>query len=218
MSMSSRRERCRSWTLYAITCPTAAGQNPLKAVEDALKGGASVVQLRDKNASDAELLSQAKNLLALTRRYGVPLIVNDRAHVAKEAGADGLHLGQDDGSLAEARILLGELALIGRSTHSPEQALAAEKEGFDYIGVGPVYETPTKPGRPAVGLEFVRFAANNLKVPFTAIGGIDEKNVGSVLDAGARTVAFVRAVMAQAHPAEAAKKLNTLILERKTSR
>ena len=94
MSMSSRRERCRNWTLYAITCPNAAGQNPIKAVEDALKGGASVVQLRDKSASDAELLSQAKSLLALTRRYGVPLIVNDRANVAKEAGADGVHRSQ----------------------------------------------------------------------------------------------------------------------------
>lgn len=176
-------------------------------VEQAVLGGADVVQLRDKTAGYRELLAQARAILPVTRRLGVPFIVNDRVRVAKEAGADGVHLGQEDGSLAEARALLGERALIGRSTHSPEQATAAEKEGFDYIGVGPVYTTPTKAGRPPVGLELVRFAARNLEVPFVAIGGIDKTNLRGVLEAGASRVAVVRALMGEADPERAAKGL-----------
>ena len=217
MSMSLRRERCRKWKLYAITCPEKlSGRDVARAVEEALRGGASVVQLRDKNASDQELLRQAKQILPITRRFGVPLIVNDRLQVAKEAGADGLHLGQDDGPLSEARRLLGDEALIGRSTHSPEQALEAEREGFDYIGVGPVHPTPTKPGRPGTGLEFVRFAASNLSVPFVAIGGIDETNIAEAVEAGAVTVAVVRALLGQAQPQEAARRLlRSMEMERK---
>ena len=208
MSTRLRKDRCRSWRLYAITCPERlGGRNLPEVVEQAILGGADVVQLRDKRASDAELLRQAKAVLPVTRRHGVPLIVNDRIGVAKEAHADGVHLGQEDGSLGEARRVLGERAVVGRSTHSKEQALAAQKEGFDYLGVGPVYPTPTKPGRPSVGLEFVRFAAENLTVPFVAIGGIDETNLEDVLAAGARTVAVVRAVMGDADPEKAAQRL-----------
>jgi len=206
--MLSRRKLCRSWKLYAITCPEQlAGRDPLKVAEEAILGGADVIQLRDKKASEQELLRLAKALLAVTRKHGVPLIVNDHVKIAKESGADGVHLGQDDGSLAEARIVLGENALIGRSTHSPEQALAAEKEGFDYIGVGPVFPTPTKPGRAATGLDFVRFASAKLEVPFVAIGGIDLSNLTEVVEAGATRIAFVRALTGQPQPAEAAKRL-----------
>ena len=126
---------------------------------------------------------------------------------AKASGADGVHLGQDDASYAEARAELGPAALIGRSTHSPEQALAAEKEGFDYIGVGPVFGTPTKPDYVPVGLDLVRFAAKNVKVPFVAIGGIDASNVFQVRQAGARAVAVVRAVMASQDPERTAREL-----------
>ncbi len=170
-----------------------------------MRGGASVVQLRDKKADKDSLLRSAKSLLTVTKRLGIPLIVNDHVDVARESGADGVHLGQEDGSLIEARHALGDEALIGRSTHSPEQALAAEKEGFDYIGVGPVYATPTKPGRAAVGLEFVRFAAANLEVPFVAIGGIDETNALDVLRSGARTIAVVRALTGRSDPRAAAE-------------
>jgi thiamine-phosphate pyrophosphorylase len=124
-------------------------------------------------------------------------------------GADGVHLGQEDGPLSAARALLGDEAIIGRSTHSPEQALAAAKEGFDYIGIGPVFLTPTKPAYRAVGLELVRFAAKNVAIPFVAIGGIDASNVRQVRAAGARAVAVVRAVMAAERPDEAARQLLT---------
>lgn len=173
----------------------------------AIEGGADVIQLRDKLASDEALASMAKDLLAVTRPLGIPLIINDRAEVAKKVSADGVHLGQEDGSLAAARELLGEEALIGRSTHSPEQALAAQAEGFDYIGIGPVFGTPTKPDYTPVGLDLVRFAANNIRIPFVAIGGINEANVSAVCEAGAKAVAVVRAVVGSADPRSSAEKI-----------
>ena len=179
----------------------------VEAVKAAVEGGASVVQLRDKGASDAEMIKTAKQLLKLTRPKRVPLIINDRLRVAKLSGADGVHLGQEDGTLKEARAVLGKKVLIGRSTHNQAQALEAEKEGFDYLGVGPVFKTPTKPAYRPVGLKLVRFAAENIRIPFVAIGGIDGKNVRKVTKAGARTVAVVRAVMASADPKKATMDL-----------
>lgn len=209
--MPSKKELCRSWKLYAITEDGAASSSSIeRRVRDAVAGGADAVQLRDKRATDAELLSAARKLLAITRASGVPLIVNDRAHVARDAGADGLHLGQDDGTLVGARAVVGEGMIIGRSTHSPEQAVAAEAEGFDYIGVGPVFETPTKPLTRAVGLDLVRFASAKLKIPFVAIGGIDETNAVLVREAGARCVAVVRAVLGASDPHAAAVTLAAL--------
>ena len=206
--MRSKKELLKNWKLYAITDIKSAGGRPLTwIVEQAILGGADAIQLRDKSASDVELIRQAKELLKVTRKYQVPLIINDRVAVAKDSGADGVHLGQDDSDLEEARSLLGEAAIIGRSTHSPEQALLAEAQGFDYIGIGPVFETPTKPGLKPVGIDLVRFAASNIQIPFVAIGGIDETNVKRVREAGAKTVAVVRAIMNAKNPKAAAKKL-----------
>ena len=176
-------------------------------VEEAIAGGASVVQFRDKTSRDPEFFQQAEKILAVTRKHHIPLIINDRIQATKELGAEGVHLGQDDASLAEARRILGEAAIVGRSTHSPEQALAAQKEGFDYIGVGPVFQTPTKPTYQPVGLDLVRFAAKNIQIPFVAIGGIEEGNVKQVRDAGAKTVAVVRAIMGSATPRQITRKL-----------
>ncbi len=184
-----------------------------RLAEAAIQGGADVLQLRDKDASNEDLLAQAKKLLIVTRHYGIPLIINDRLEIVQKAGAEGLHLGQEDGSLREARQQLGEDAILGRSTHSPEQALAAEKEGFDYVGIGPVFTTPTKPGRPAVGHELVRFASKNLNIPFVAIGGIDESNILSVAEAGAKCVAVVRALMGSADPRLSAQNFLTQLKE-----
>ena len=179
-------------------------------VRAAIQGGASVVQLRDKKASRRQLVDSAKELLRVTRPLGVPLIMNDDTDAAQESGCDGVHLGQDDGPLAAARKILGPGSIIGRSTHSPEQAKAAELEGFDYIGVGPVFGTPTKPTYTPVGLELVKFAAANIKIPFVAIGGIDASNIEQVRSAGAKTVAAVRAVMSARDPEAAAKQLRRL--------
>ncbi len=177
----------------------------------ALAGGADVIQLRDKQASDSEVVRNAEALLRLTRAKNVPLIVNDRIECARLSGADGVHLGQDDGPLSAARTALGKGAIIGRSTHSPEQAVDAEKEGFDYIGVGPVFKTPTKPDYKEVGLELVRFAAANIRIPFVAIGGIDASNAALVRDSGAKTITVVRAVMAAADPEKNARELKGII-------
>ena len=202
--MSLRKKSLKNWKLYVITDPQAIGRRSiLDVVKEAMEGGASVIQLRDKKASDAELIRTAKHLLKLTRPKRIPLIINDRVRVARLSGADGVHLGQADATLKEARAVLGKNALIGRSTHSEVQAAEAEKEGFDYIGVGPVFKTPTKPSYRPVGLKLVRFAAKNVRIPFVVIGGISGENIGSVAKAGAKTVAVVRAVMASPHPKKA---------------
>src|SRR3989338_5152654 len=212
MSIPSKKERCQNWKLYVITDPVAARKRPiLELVRAVIRGGASVIQLRDKTARDEELTHAAKKILEITRLKSVPLIVNDRIFVAKLSGADGVHLGQHDGSLKEARLVLGEAAIVGRSTHSPEQALEAQEEGFDYIGVGPVFSTPTKPDYAPVGLDLVRFASKNIKIPFVAIGGIDLTNLEEVRRAGAKTVAVVRAVMAHESPGLAANTLLQLL-------
>ena len=178
----------------------------------AIRGGASVIQLRDKEARDEELTHLAKEILKVTYSKNIPLIVNDRIRVASLAGAQGVHLGQNDGSLEEARLVLGETAIIGRSTHSQKQVIEAQKQGFDYIGVGPVFGTPTKPAAAPVGLDLVRFAAQNIKIPFVAIGGINESNASQVRDAGAKTVAVVRAVSGSKDPETAAKNIARFFL------
>ena len=206
--MLLKREHSPSWKLYCITVDKPVLARPLAwSIEQAILGGADVIQLRNKKDSDESVLAQARVILEVTRRHGVPLIINDRLRVAKLCGAEGVHLGQDDGSLRHAREELGERVLLGRSTHSPEQILAAQSEGFDYLGVGPVFSTPTKPMVTAVGLDLVRFAAANARVPFVAIGGIDSTNIRDVLGAGARAVAVVRAVFGALEPRKEAEKL-----------
>jgi thiamine-phosphate pyrophosphorylase len=139
------------------------------------------------------------------------MIVNDRPQVAIEAKADGVHVGQEDMPVAEVRELVGAEMLIGLSTHSPAQIDAVDPELVDYIGVGPVHETPTKPGRAAVGLDLVRYAAAASPVPFFAIGGLDAGNAREVLDAGARRIVVLRAIANAAAPARAARQLHDLL-------
>ena len=196
--MSVVAKRIRQGSLYVITDPGAQrGRGHVEVLSEAIRGGASLVQLRDKSATDAELIETGKVLREICNRYGALLIVNDRVNVAKAIGADGLHLGQDDLSMTDARHEMGEEGLIGVSTHHLEQALSAEDAGADYIGVGPIFRTPTKPGYPPVGIEFIRKVSQEIQIPFFAIGGIDLSNVEEVLAAGAHSVAVVRAVVAQ---------------------
>ena len=183
------------------------GRSLTAVVGAAIKGGANVIQLRDKKADDHELARQARLLLRVTRPAGIPLIINDRPRVAKAVRADGVHLGQGDASLSAARKILGKNAIIGRSTHTRRQALLAQQQGFDYIAVGPVFRTPTKPTARPAGLGLVRFAAKKIRVPFVAIGGIDAFNAAAVREAGAKAIAAVRAIMGAADPKAAAKSL-----------
>ena len=188
--------------LYLVLDVAAAG-----VVEPALRGGADLVQLRDKGASDAELTATAGRIRELCHARGVPFVVNDRPDVALRVGADGVHLGQDDAPVEEVRAEVGDALAIGLSTHSAEQIAAAEASSADYYAVGPVWETPTKPGRPAVGLELVRHAAAVASKPWFAIGGIDTSTVGLVAAAGARRVVVVRAIRDADDPEAAARAL-----------
>jgi thiamine-phosphate pyrophosphorylase len=174
-----------------------------RALPAALRGGADLFQLRDKRASDAELLAAAAHARELCHGAGALLILNDRPDLVASAGADGVHVGQDDLPVAEARALAGADAIVGLSTHTPEQVDAAA--GADYIGVGPVHATPTKAGRAPVGLGLVRYAAGHARVPWFAIGGIDPGNLEEVVEAGAKRISVVRAI-GEADDAEAAAR------------
>jgi thiamine-phosphate pyrophosphorylase len=174
-------------------------------VEAALRGGVDVVQLRVKDVSDADLLPIARELRRLCRTHGALFVVNDSPSLAIAADADGVHVGQEDVSVQEARAIVGSSRLVGLSTHSPDQIRASE--GADYIGVGPVFATLTKPGRAAVGVELVREAARSVRAPWFAIGGIDETNVDDVVAAGATRIAVVRAIADAPDPEGAARAL-----------
>jgi len=207
---AERRARLAAARLYLV-CPEgggAHGEGELpELVREAVAGGVGVVQLRDKHLGDDELAAVANAMRALCERIGARLIVNDRPLVAREAGAHGVHVGQDDMPVAEARELLGPDMLIGLSTHAPEEVEAESARTADYIAVGPVHETPTKPGRPAVGVELVRYAATRAPKPFFAIGGLDAGNLGAVLEAGARRAVVLRAIADAEDPRAAAREL-----------
>ena len=206
-------KRFRRGSLYVITDPKVQqGRNHLEVLTEAIRGGASVVQLRDKDATDEALIAMGKRLREVCDRFQALLIVNERVSVAKAIHADGLHIGQDDLSIPEARRQVGKEILLGISTHSLEQAKQAVQEGADYIGVGPIFKTPTKPDAPAVGIGFIKRVRQHLSIPFVAIGGINPSNARDVLAAGADSVAVVRAVVAEADVYQAAKGFSTLLI------
>jgi thiamine-phosphate pyrophosphorylase len=174
-------------------------------LEAAVRGGVDIVQIREKELADGELLPRLEEARDVTRRLDVPLVVNDRPDLAALCEADFVHVGQDDLPVAAARSFgVG----VGQSTHAPAEIDAA---GADYIGVGPVHVTPTKEARPAVGLELVRYAASHARQPWFAIGGIDETNVADVVTAGATRIAVVRAIGDADDPERAARALRTAL-------
>lgn len=177
----------------------------LDAVASALEGGVDMLQLREKAMTANKILSIGKKLKQLCAQYNTTFIINDRVDIAALIGADGVHLGQDDLDVKSAREILGKNAIVGISTHAPEQALKAVDDGADYIGVGPVFATPTKKGRIPVGLDYVKWVSENIKVPAFAIGGIDLDNCEKVLEAGLDRIAVVRAIINAKSPQKAAK-------------
>jgi thiamine-phosphate pyrophosphorylase len=203
------RERVRRARLYLI-CDDRSDE----FLERALRGGVDIVQLRMKHAPDHAILETARRFADVCARHGALFILNDRPDLALDAGADGVHVGQDYVSVAEARAAVGPNRLVGLSTHSPAQIDAANTAGVDYIGVGPVHATPTKPGRPAVGLDLVRYAATHADTPFFAIGGIDRQNVDAVRAAGAEGIAVVRALTEADDPERAAAELSEVTVGR----
>jgi thiamine-phosphate pyrophosphorylase len=198
--VSDRRQRLERARLYLV-----CDDRPDAFLRAALEGGVDIVQLRCKAAPDRAILAAAARFARVCTEHGALFILNDRPDLVEPVGADGVHVGQDDVSVSRARELVGPERLVGLSTHTAGQVQAAV--GVDYIGVGPVHATPTKPGRPAVGLELVRYAAAHARVPFFAIGGITAANAATVRAAGADRIAVVRAITEAASPGAAAREL-----------
>lgn len=186
----------KDFRLYAITGEQFhPGRDLIEVMEEAILGGVDIIQLRDKTSSKSELLRKAQALRELTRKHGVTFIVNDHIDIAMEVDADGIHLGQDDVSLLEARKLVGD-KIIGISTHAISEAHLAQQNGADYIGVGPVYATKSKVDVVApVSVSYVREVAQAISIPFVAIGGIKLHNVDEVLDAGATRVCAISEIV-----------------------
>jgi thiamine-phosphate pyrophosphorylase len=195
--------------LYFV-CSCRPGGRPLAAVlRPALAEGVDVFQLREKDGPDDVVLRHAEIARKLCDEAGATFVLNDRPDLVGAAGADGVHVGQDDTPVPDARAVVGDERIVGLSTHSEAQADAAE--GVDYFAVGPVHATPTKEGRPAIGLAPVEHAARTATVPWFAIGGVDEHTLPAVLGAGARRGVVVRAIAEAADPAAATRTLRRLL-------
>jgi thiamine-phosphate pyrophosphorylase len=195
------RERLATARLYLV-CPA----RPRGWIEAAIRGGVDLIQLRDKTLDDDGIVEAARAF----RDTDALFILNDRPDLVEACGADGVHVGQDDSSPAAARAAVGPDRIVGRSTHAPDQAKAAdEDENVDYLAIGPVHATPTKPGRPAAGLHYVAHAASAVGKPWFAIGGLDAGNVHEVVERGATRIVVVRAITESDDPEAAARALRS---------
>jgi len=204
------RETMAKWGLYAITDRTLAGGRTHAAIGAALlDGGVRVIQVRDKTTPFEQLVEDVRRLVALARPRGTAVIVNDNPYLAREADADGVHIGQTDCPVAIARDVIGRDRLIGLSTHTRLQALRAQgNRDVDYIGLGPIYASPTKvQGYLPLGLATVRWAAATLETPFVCVGGITEATLADVLAAGARHCAMISTLMTSEDIAATARRL-----------
>jgi thiamine-phosphate pyrophosphorylase len=204
--------------LYLVTDRVLSGGRPLeKIVRESVAGGVSVVQLREKNVGTREFLDQAFVLRQVASELGIPLIINDRVDIALACGADGVHLGQEDMPCAFARRIVGGDMTIGVSVSTADEALEAEADGADYLGVGPLFATATKPdAQPATGIGVLRAIRRAVRVPLVGIGGITETNAGAVISAGADGVAVVSAIIASPDPGAAARAIRSAIDEIRT--
>jgi thiamine-phosphate pyrophosphorylase len=199
--------------LYVITDKKLISRDSFVAtVEKAVRGGASVVQLREKDTPGDEVVSLGKALLKVTRKYGVPLIINDSVELAKVIGADGVHLGEDDPMVSRAREALGGEKIIGVSCYGKlERGIIAERDGADYVAFGTPFFTPTKPERTPTSFDVLREAVSRIKsIPVFAIGGITPGNADSVLETGVDGIAVITAVFGSGDPGKAARELASI--------
>lgn len=204
--------------LYAILDLSYVTPGRAESVaEDLIRGGADLIQLRGKKESQAALTRLAERLRRLTSSAGVPLIINDHAEIAREIPVEGLHLGQDDLGIAVAREIVGRDCWIGKSTHSLAQAVAAEAEGADYIGFGPLFATPTKPDYTPIGTDEIREVHERVSLPIFCIGGIKLENLPAVLAAGAKRVVIVSGLLQSADIAACARAAKELLAENQKS-
>jgi thiamine-phosphate pyrophosphorylase len=189
-----RRQRLRWARLYFVCEARPQGAEPEALLNAVMAVGAGMVELRDREQPRGVIERSGRTFRRLADTYGALFIINDDPHLAVELRADGVHVGQEDMPPAEARKIVGADAIVGLSTHSRQQIEAASEEPVDYISVGPVWETPTKEGRPATGLELIRTAAGISSKPWFAIGGINMENLAEVVAAGAERLCVVRAI------------------------
>jgi thiamine-phosphate pyrophosphorylase len=197
------RDRIGDARLYLV-----CDARPREFLAAALRGGVDVIQLRDKTLGDDALVAAAREFRAAADAAGALFVLNDRPELVDACGADGVHVGQEDSDPATARAAVGVERIVGRSTHTPAQLAAAEADpDVDYVAVGPVHATPTKPGRPAAGLSYVAHAAQAATKPWFAIGGLDAGTLRPVLEGGARRIVVVRAIADAADPEAAARGL-----------
>ncbi|MGB2958070.1 MAG: thiamine phosphate synthase [Bacteroidota bacterium] len=208
------------WGLYLVTDRGLAGTRPLdELVRAAVRGGVTVVQLREKDCPTREFIQLARSIKEFLRSEGVPLIINDRVDVALAAGADGVHVGQSDMDPRDARKLMGEAALVGVSVETPEQAEEAAGLDADYLGVSPIFPTPTKTDTTTDwGIDGLARLRKRTRHRLVAIGGINVENAASVLEAGADGIAVVSAVCAAPDPEAAARELRVIVEQTRTAR
>ena len=206
------RDRIASRRLYLVAGARGGGPGLEAFLDAALRGGVDVVQLRDKTLDDGGLVAAARTFRAAADAHGALFVLNDRPDLVAACAADGVHVGQDDMAPAAARSIVGPDLIVGRSTHAPEQGAAADADPeVDYLAVGPVHATPTKPGRPAAGLDYVSYAAAHADKPWFAIGGLDATNVAEVTARGATRVVVVRAITESDDPESAAAALRAAL-------
>ena len=197
--------------LYVLISSNIATKSVEETTELVIDGGADAIQLREKTMTDNEFISLARKIHDITTKSGILLIINDRITVARKVDADGVHLGQHDISVLEARDIIGNEKIIGVSTHNIEQARRAQKEGADYVAIGPLYPTETKMNEPPVGLEIIQEAAKEINIPFIAIGAITLENIDEVLKAGASRVAVCSAIISSKDILSSTKKFKDKI-------
>jgi thiamine-phosphate pyrophosphorylase len=205
------RERIAGARLYLV-----CDARPREFLAAAIRGGVDVIQLRDKALDDDGLVTAAREFRAAADAGDALFVLNDRPDLVDACGADGVHVGQDDDSPADARAVVGPDAIVGRSTHAPDQCDAAEADpDVDYLAAGPVHETPTKPGRPAAGLDYISYVAAHADKPWFAIGGLDAGTVPEVVERGATRIVVVRAITSSDDPETAARGLHAALESRR---
>jgi len=203
-----REKKLERIQLYVIIDPKLSlNPNLDEVVSSALEGGAQMIQFRDKESSDEEFLVLAQRIKKITEKKKNLFIINDRVNIAKSIDADGVHLGQDDMPLKEARGILGQEKIIGISTSNLEEALEAEKQGADYVGLGPIFQTGSKEIKGTIGTEMLKLVLGRVKIPVFPIGGINLSNIDQVVQAGSRRIAVISAVIAQKEVKKAAWEL-----------
>ena len=207
------KEKLEDMDLYFITDSRLTRKTVLEDVKSAIRAGVKIIQYREKGGSTGDMIKEAKATGELCKKNNVLFIINDRVDIVLAVDADGVHLGNKDMTYSIARKILGSKKIIGLTVHNIREAVEAERIGADYVGVSPIFETKTKldAGRPA-GLKLIKDIKKAIKIPFVAIGGINENNIGSVIEAGARSIAAISAIVTKDNVEKECKKFREVII------